>query len=874
MATKQYKTLAREFHADKGGDAARFDEIKCARNVLADTRHKEEKNPGPNLLYKYVLENDHEVFNEWLKEQNASANTDPGFNRHRRPNTSNAVNTKKKPKSRLMIESGRPQQCKMPQITTIPHLSKEIEQERDEGEKEKLRQQDATMKAMIKSGKMYVKLAWGPRHHLAANFELEIEKDGGETSVTSGAPEFSHQWLDFPGDYTFRVRASNEQGFGLWSVSVPAELDDLGRLTKAYDHQRRLQELQSSRSTFLSTCSKAERKLRIVVEQYEEQLLGTVHAEMRQTIIAQLKHARLQGERYVNDEALKHKADALLIHLQAKELTREWRVELKKWTERLVNTEDALSNAEVDLEVRIGLQALQPDRLNWLYQHVLTRTNKVIASYTKASDLTKMPIADRDSHQRLACLLKLTLINNNVFGRRDEFCHKLADLRKAIERGVAFEEKAKSEEYDRRHAATLQYVLTKQAAQERLELERQQRAALRLENQQRNAQQLDQRVKESGERERQRRLEAMSQKSCDEEAEQNRREKLATHRERERANTKRAEEAAAQRKRDAAQAKRKKAEAAAEKQRVDALQQRQRIKAEEAAAAAAHKQQQRDYAHRQMQRTKAETAAATAATQDWREDPVTLQRSQKNAAAEAPDSGFTSQGGARPADADAHAHALQWHRAAELIHCVLPRGLRALFRSTFQERYGRPWQDASEYSRFFATGGVAPWALDANEPYAAPTLLNGKSVHTIDMHVRNKMFGPLEDCDTTALNEMLLWIMPPHHPSKTPNVPLLRSFLPVAAWFKDGSLSRKIETHRDKLLPGDAVKIAVRERNHVGAHCADTQLTKAGLDGVRDKLELFAAVCFAGDSTARGLMQADIKQALEAYPGACPLPPL
>ena len=193
--------------------------------------------------------------------------------------------------------------------------------------------------------------------------------------------------------------------------------------------------------------------------------------------------------------------------------------------------------------------------------------------------------------------------------------------------------------------------------------------------------------------------------------------------------------------------------------------------------------------------------------------------------------------------------------------------MRALFRNAFQVRYGQPWQDSSEYSRFFAMGGVAPWAPNSNESYTAPTLSNGKSINTIDMHVRNKILGPLDECDSTALNEMLVWIMPPHQPSTEPNTPLLRCFLPAAAWYQDGSLLRKIETHRDKLLPGDAVKIAVRERNQVGAHCADTQLTKAGLDGVRGKLEIFAAVCFAGNAAARSRMQTDIQRALESFPG-------
>ena len=62
-------------------------------------------------------------------------------------------------------------------------------------------------------------------------------------------------------------------------------------------------------------------------------------------------------------------------------------------------------------------------------------------------------------------------------------------------------------------------------------------------------------------------------------------------------------------------------------------------------------------------------------------------------------------GGAGSADGDA----LRWHRSAELIHSVLPRGLRALFRRAFLNRYGHAWVDSPEYGRFFAHGGVAPW---------------------------------------------------------------------------------------------------------------------------------------------------------------------
>ena len=53
--------------------------------------------------------------------------------------------------------------------------------------------------------------------------------------------------------------------------------------------------------------------------------------------------------------------------------------------------------------------------------------------------------------------------------------------------------------------------------------------------------------------------------------------------------------------------------------------------------------------------------------------------------------------------------ALRWHRSAELIHNVLPRGMRTLFRCAFLERYGQPWVDTPEYGHFFTHGGVAPW---------------------------------------------------------------------------------------------------------------------------------------------------------------------
>lgn len=52
---------------------------------------------------------------------------------------------------------------------------------------------------------------------------------------------------------------------------------------------------------------------------------------------------------------------------------------------------------------------------------------------------------------------------------------------------------------------------------------------------------------------------------------------------------------------------------------------------------------------------------------------------------------------------------LRWHRSAELIHSVLPRAMRTLFRGAFHERYGHAWVDAPEYGRFFVQGGVAPW---------------------------------------------------------------------------------------------------------------------------------------------------------------------
>ena len=549
VADRQYKALARKFHADKGGDPARFDEIKSAKSVLVDTQHTQEHpNRGPNLLYQYVLKNDHKV---WLQEQNASASAV----QHAKVKVSGKYIARGKSRlwppgwSRLMIESGEPPQCKIPKFSTPASVRSN------------------------RNSEVALQIEWGPRHRLAIHFELDMQKEGEQwRGVYRGDSDSAIHQAPFPGEYTFRVRATNEQGVGPWSCEAPAQLDDLGRLVKGNHYQRYMQDLQNQRhAAHMSSKAEALRALQLAVERCEEQLRGTLHAAVRQTIIVELMRALLQaGKGFVDNEYLIRKANSLLVLLQTKELTREWRAELKRWTETLVNVEDALSNDQVDLEVRTRMQSLEPDRLNWLYQHVLTRTNKIIASYTKSSDVTKMPIADRETHRRMACLLQLTLINNNVFGRRDDFCQKLADLRKAIGRGIMLEEKAKAEEDAQRQLATLQFVQTKQAEQERLALARQQRAALLLEQQRRDAEQLDSRVKASAEKERQLNLERTQVKHA-KEAQQKRSKELAANRKKEQTNAKKAKADAARVKKEAAQAKQNKAEAAAQKQREDAL---------------------------------------------------------------------------------------------------------------------------------------------------------------------------------------------------------------------------------------------------------------------------------------------------------------
>ena len=313
-------------------------------------------------------------------------------------------------------------------------------------------------------------------------------------------------------------------------------------------------------------------------------------------------------------------------------------------------------------------------------------------------------------------------------------------------------------------------------------------------------------------------------------------------------------------------------------------------------------------------------------------------------------------GGTGSADGDA----LRWHRSAELIHSVLPRGLRALFRRAFLNRYGHAWVDSLEYGRFFVHGGVAPWtdftqllasmgdwdrsegrptktikvkedltallkkgdtvrlgacgqpagfttvlarnpsppdphrgygtleveesvprALDAQKgalliyggggglPSFSP-LSPAYPGDTLDEHVLLKiLLGLLDECDVTALSVMLVRVIPPAPLDAaelcTGSEPLVKSFL-KGAGTKDPA---KVEAafKRRELLPGDAVKLMAMVRNTVGAHVANTQLNEASLKAVRDKVNLFASVCFSGDAAARAEIEEDIKRALHSYPG-------
>ena len=442
LASKQYKQLARKFHTDKGGSQERFEEIKYAQMVLTDIRHTERGGKtGPNLLVEYINMNDHLAFDSMLQrinmaEQKTSQNqkavhaakkkvrgvyvdadTDGG--------SGGAASLSPLKKKVMAIESGTPPQCKMPRVTSRSQHNNGS----DQGE---------------------VVISWGPKHHLVSHFVVEAKMDGSGdwAGFYEGPKDMVVHSFKFPAVWSIRARAYNEHREGPLSQEKRFELADDGTFVDYAALEAANAKMEAGKLKEAKQIQNAERLLRMAVETAQTSMNRGLHADDRPFVIETLKRSLLDHRGKCPDQMLCTLAKDILVTLRKKELTREWRNELKRWTESLIEVE--LDDEEMELEIKVRIAALDPERLNWFFQHVLTRTTKVIEQYS--GTLERMPIMLRPLHRRLHMLLKMILLYNDTMKAklRDEFSKKADGLNAGLMRSEKLEDNQEREEAARR----------------------------------------------------------------------------------------------------------------------------------------------------------------------------------------------------------------------------------------------------------------------------------------------------------------------------------------------------------------------------------------------------------------------------------------
>eukprot|EP00039_Didymoeca_costata_P013992 m.219808 g.219808 ORF g.219808 m.219808 type:complete len:1401 (-) comp15917_c1_seq1:95-4297(-) len=431
MAKKEYRNLARKYHADKGGDSEKFEQIKLGEKILTDTGHT--ANPeAPNLMLKYIQTSSHDTFLTWFKNYEAQQSTQQSSgSRSARKQESGSVSKQQSGsrKPRLAIESGTPPKCKMPRV----------DYRLDDAQERIKSKADKTIELLIN---------WGPAHSRATHFELQ-KKVGNQGKFVTLANECTKDYFsamfNYPGLYLLRVRAMNELLAGEYSNDVKFELDKDGNMLTANDLEANQQKHNEEEGKKKKLQKTAERELKKAVEKANEKLAGTLHSRHRPQVIEELKSALLQHRGHCVNEGLKTEAKDILVHLRRKELTQKWRQELKAWAEQLV--EDHVSDDELELEIRVRIQALDPERLNWFYQHILTRCSKIIESYKGTLD--RMPLSLRPAHRRFELLISMVLLNSDNMKTklREDFHQRKEALQTALERSVQLEEqKVKDDE--------------------------------------------------------------------------------------------------------------------------------------------------------------------------------------------------------------------------------------------------------------------------------------------------------------------------------------------------------------------------------------------------------------------------------------------
>eukprot|EP00729_Bicosta_minor_P001890 gene1890-22492_t len=454
VASKQYKQLARKLHTDKGGSQDRFEEIKYAEMVLSDIRHTEKGGKtGPNLLVEYINMNDHDAFDSMLQrinmaEQKAGQNHKAVHAAKKKVRgvyvdadtdaSSGGAAVQAQKKKVMAIESGTPPQCRMPRVTSRSLHNNGGEQ----GE---------------------VLVSWGPKHHLVTHFVVEAKVDGSGdwAGFYNGPKDMLVHTFKFPAVWSIRARAYNEHREGPFSQEKRFELADDGAFVDYAAIEAANAKLEAGKLREAKQIQNAERLLRMAVESAQTAMNRGLHADDRPFVIETLKRSLLDHRGKCPDQSLCTQAKDILVNLRKKELTREWRNELKRWTEALIEVE--LDDEEMELEIKVRIAALDPERLNWFYQHVLTRSTKVIEQYS--GTLERMPIMLRPLHRRLHMLLKMVLLYNDSMKPklRDEFSKKADGLHAGLLRSEKLEDNQEREEAARRQR------IEKYQAQKRIE---------------------------------------------------------------------------------------------------------------------------------------------------------------------------------------------------------------------------------------------------------------------------------------------------------------------------------------------------------------------------------------------------------------------
>lgn len=457
IANKQYRQLARKFHTDKGGDKAKFDEIKLAQRVITDTSYKDPKSSKGNLLMDYITRRDHNEFMDLMKDdeaKDAKAGVSATLHAKKKESGKYVVDEQAKSRSRaaprdgprLMIEGGLPPKSKKPHVKEAPG--------NQPGQ----------------SGRSHLQVSWGPGSHLASKFELFVRKVGADSWPTtySGDRDYTQLRMRFPGIYEACVRGGNTHGWGEVGMESTFELDNKGRLVTETDEFEQdpailaKQRAHSAKATNLNM-------LKRVVNRVTDAMSKVLHQHDRPQAIHDLKTAVLASKQSVfgftpfpsyassplhcryqtsseQHATLLGTARDLLVTLRRKELTKEWRNELKTWSERLTSN-DTMSLDEIELEVRIRLRSLDSNRLNWFLQFQLTGCKKLTDSYR--GDLASMPTQDRHKHRQLARVLVQIKDCDELSDKlKEEFGRRIKDLEAALERSEVLEEEQRKREVE------------------------------------------------------------------------------------------------------------------------------------------------------------------------------------------------------------------------------------------------------------------------------------------------------------------------------------------------------------------------------------------------------------------------------------------